>query len=126
MEKKQSTENLERDIYREIIKGTPSCELQKMIREDHWNHGIPFTNITSCRNIITRVRKRISEDWAQEQKELRNTLLTRMLDIYKECRERGDLKTAHDVLKSLSKLGGLDQPERIDLNIGGDVTISFE
>lgn len=123
--KEAKTEVLEQHIYREIMNGTTWKDLLIKVRADYWKMGIPFSSEVAARNIISRVKKRIKDDWVEESKVLRETLLSRMMDLYADCRRNNDRKVANDILKNLAKITGVGEPEKVDVNISGAVEIDF-
>lgn len=123
--KESKTEILEQHIYRAIMNGTTYSDLVRLIRLDHWKIGLTYSSDTAAKNVITRVKKRIKEDWIEESKELRENLYTKMMDLYADCRKNNDRKVANDILKTLAKTTGVAEPEKVDLSISGGIEIDF-
>lgn len=118
------SEILEQKIYRDIMNGKMLTEIyQKIMHQEYDNKKLSDRGANA---VISTVKKRIRVDWQAESKELRENMLTRMLDLYTDCRANNDRKTAADVLKNITKVTGIDAPEKIDLNLEGEITINFD
>lgn len=123
-QKYAESEILEEKIYRDIMNGKMLTEIFQKIK--HQEYGNKKLTENGAMGVISTVKKRIREDWQAESKELRENMLTRMLDLYTDCRANNDRKTAADVLKNITKVTGIDAPEKIDLNLEGEITINFD
>lgn len=83
--------------------------------------GVSSSKIKEC---WKEANKQLGEASADMAANLREMQLQRYLDIYKEARDIGDLKTSNSVLQSVDKLYGL-QSQKLDIDVK-EYIISFE
>lgn len=122
--KESKTEVLEQNVYDLIMRGTTWHEVRDKVLNDYWGIGIHYTE-ASYRNLVSRVKKRIREEWKEHSAQLREDLVARLMDVYRDSRANGDRATALNTLKYLGKISGQEEPTRLDVNINGAVEIDF-
>lgn len=118
-------DELEKHIWNEIIQGATNANLVDKIKNDYWNLGLKYCD-GSAKNVVTRVRQQMKEDWKQELPTLREMQMQRLLSLYNESLEAADRGNALKTLQEINKVTGLYEAEKIDLNISGEVEINFD
>lgn len=94
-------ENYIQLIYRRICEGLP---FSKIIEEVE-SKGVTNSN---AKRLYTTARKRLKEDFEAEREELRELMISRLMDIYNEARECKDRFAALNALNSIAKITNLE------------------
>lgn len=113
-------------VYNELLRGTTQSELVEKIQNDFWNIGKTYST-GSAKNLITQVRKEIKSDWEEERKDVRDTLLARLMSLYSDSIDAKDRYGALNCLKEIAKITGLYEPQKLDVNanVNGGLVIDF-
>jgi hypothetical protein len=74
-------------------------------------------------------RDRLKERFEQQREEILSEQLGRLYDLLYRCRESGNRRVEAEVLRDLSKIYGLDAPQKVDITSGGEpikININFD
>lgn len=114
-------------LYNLILNGATSSNLLEYLSDTEFTNGEHFTQIQKY-EYIKKARTKIRDDFKEESKELRETNLNRLLDLYNESREIGDRLAALNTLKEMNKMCGLYEPTKVEgkLDLSGDIIIDFK
>lgn len=124
MSRKGATEILKHRIYNDLMIGGTYSNIVAKVRNDDYNVG--YTLGKECaKNLVTKVRKTIREDYMEEREHLRETNIARLLDLYNEALKNGDRLTGLKTLQEMNKMVGIYEPQNLNLNLQGEVTIDF-
>jgi polyhydroxyalkanoate synthesis regulator phasin len=93
---------IEKQVYDWLIGGWSN---KLIIDELIENHKYKYDN---ARYLIDKVVKSIRVTEEAEIEDLKNKYLSMHLDLYKKCLDASETRTANEVLKSITKLQGLD------------------
>lgn len=124
MSAKNATEQVKNYIYNDLLRGATQSNLVDKLTKDLYEVGIKYSAHTS-RDLISKVRRMVRADYLEERKELRETNLNRLLDLYSEAKDNKDRFTALKTLQELNKMCGLYEAEKVDVNINGNITVDF-
>ena len=75
-------------------------------------------------NLQVSAKKLIRKDFEEDRKEIKGRLYVALQDVFNECREWNDRGNALRALDQISKLLGLNEPEKVDMKLQ-NVTIDF-
>lgn len=120
------TEILFHRVREDIYKGLSQADLVERIITNHYN--LKYEQEYSAhyaKNVISDVRKNIKNEWRDMYKELKETQLARLLDLYRDSRKRNDGTTALNTLKEINKVASIYDAEKLDVNLKGDLYIDF-
>ena len=95
------------DIIQEINKNNLLDEDEK--KHIGWLIDIDLDRTRAVQDYIKDARLLIGEGREADKAEMKNLVTTCIMDIYKEARTRGELRTALRALENISKLNGLEQ-----------------
>lgn len=129
-EKQQETATifLEDKVYRDILKGVPVSTIIDRIEHDYYKSGLHYSpkgKSQSARNLLTRVRKKMKADYEEERKHLRETTINRLHNLYNECMDNLDRQTALNTIKYIGKITGMEEPQKVEVNLNGQIEIDF-
>lgn len=127
MSRKSNTQVVINKLYNLILNGATSSNLLEYLSDTEFTNGEHFTQIQKY-EYIKKARTKIREDFKEESKELRETNLNRLIDLYAESREIGDRLAALNALKEMNKMCGLYEPTKVEgkLDLSGDIIIDFK
>ena len=127
MSRKSNTQVIINKLYNLILNGATSSNLLEYLSDDEFTNGEVLTQKQKYEH-IQKARWKIRDDFKEESKELRETNLNRLLDLYAESREIGDRLAALNALKEVNKMCGLYEPTKVEgkLDLSGDITIDFK
>lgn len=126
MSKKGLTDALFQKVREDIYKGLSQSDLIDRIINNFYELKYEKTpNIHYARNIISDVRKKIKEEWKEQNQELKELQLGRLLDLYNESRKNNDRMNALNTLKEINKVGNIYEAEKVDMTINADIQIDF-
>lgn len=117
---------LKKEVYNALANGATYSNIYTMLQEDHWDVGWKPSRNT-CYDILKQVKDQIKEDWKEDRKYLKEQIYANILDLYNESRQVGDRRIALDSMKEIAKLGGLYDPEKIEIQgqINSNIEIDF-
>ena len=127
MSRKSNTQVIINKLYNLILNGATSSNLLEYLSDTEFTNGEVLTQKQKYEH-IQKARWKIRDDFKEESKELRESNLNRLLDLYAESREIGDRLAALNALKEMNKLCGLYEPTKVEgkLDLSGDITIDFK
>lgn len=124
MPTKYKTDLVKVHLYNEILKGTTQSELVDKLNTDFWGVGQKYP-VVRARELLSKVRKEVREDWNEEKAELRETTLARLMSLYTECLDQKDRQTALKTLQEISKITGLYDAQKLDVSLNANIEIDF-
>jgi hypothetical protein len=71
-------------------------------------------------SLYKEARERLKERFDQQRDEIVNEQMGRLYDLLARCREAGNRRVEAEVLRDLSKIYGLDAPQKLDITSGGN------
>lgn len=127
MSHKSNTRVIINKLYNLILNGATSSNLLEYLSDTEFTNGEHFTQKQKYEHIF-KAREKIKNDFKEESKELRETNVNRLLDLYAESREIGDRLAALNALKEMNKLCNLYEPTKVEgkLDLSGDIVIDFK
>ena len=124
MSKKTATRLAKDHIYNDLCIGATQKNLVSKLMNDDYGIGIKYKD-HAARDLIALVRREIREDFEEEKKELKETMVQRLLFLYNESLEIGNHANALNSLKELGKVCGLYEPMNYNVNLNGGLTVDF-
>lgn len=110
-------DNLVDLIMEDIVRGYNKAGVEIKYKME----GVPSSKIKES---WKEANKQLGEASVDMAANLREMQLQRYMDLYKEARDIGDLRTSNSVLNSIDKLYSL-QVQKLDIDVK-EYTISFE
>lgn len=69
---------------------------------------------------------KFGKDFEENNEMLKSKFLAKYNYLYQLAVDKGNIKEARQILDSLTHLLGVDNPQKVDLNVGGDIKIEFD
>lgn len=115
-------EYITQKVYEDLASGVVFSKILRKLVEDGYNINYHYTD-RGARDIITDVKKIIRQDWEESRKDLREQIYTHYMNLYNDCLKNKDRYVASKVLSDIAKLGGVNEPDKVDIN--SNITIDF-
>lgn len=78
-----------------------------------------------CNKYWTGSWNTVEEKFKLEKDKLITKHLNAYWDLYQESKIKGDINTARQVLNDLARMGGLNEPDKVDMNLDHEITFRF-
>ena len=110
-------------IYNDICNGATYTNCLNKLMNDDYEVGHKYSE-SRADKLIQMARKLIRQDFEEDRKEIKARLYVAIQDVFNECRESNDRSNALKALDQISKLLGLNEPDKIDMRLQ-NVDINF-
>jgi L-fucose isomerase-like protein len=110
-------------IYNDICNGATYTNCLNKLMNDDYEVGHKYSE-SRADKLIQMARKLIRQDFEEDRKEIKARLYVAIQDVFNECREANDRSNALKALDQISKLLGLNEPDKIDMRLQ-NVDINF-
>ena len=113
-------------IYNDICNGATYTNCLNKLMNDDYEVGHKYSE-SRADKLIQMARKLIRQDFEEDRKEIKARLYVAIQDVFNECREANDRSNALKALDQISKLLGLNEPDKIDMRLQNvDINFGFE
>lgn len=113
-------------IYNDICNGATYTNCLNKLMNDDYEVGHKYSE-SRADALITEARRLIRQDFEEDRKEIKARLYVAIQDVFNECREANDRSNALKCLEQISKLLGLNEPDKIDMRLQNiDIDFGFE
>lgn len=113
-------------IYNDICNGATYTNCLNKLMNDDYEVGHKYSE-SRADKLIQMARKLIRQDFEEDRKEIKARLYVAIQDVFNECREANDRSNALKALDQISKLLGLNEPDKIDMRLQNiDIDFGFE
>jgi hypothetical protein len=113
-------------IYNDICNGATYTNCLNKLMNDDYEVGHKYSE-SRADKLIQMARKLIRQDFEEDRKEIKARLYVAIQDVFNECREANDRSNALKCLEQISKLLGLNEPDKIDMRLQNiDIDFGFE
>lgn len=113
-------------IYNDICNGATYTNCLKKLMNDDYEVGHCYSESRADR-LISEAKKLIRKDFEEDRKEIKGRLYVALQDVFNECREWNDRGNALRALEQISKLLGLNEPEKVDMRLQNvDINFGFD
>lgn len=106
-----------------VLDGATYSVLANNLEEDVYNLNYNYSPM-GARKIIREARAIVKEDFKKELPELRERLLSMLLDVYTESKGSGQYQSSLKALEQICKLTGINEPDKQEVTFK-DITIDF-
>lgn len=114
-----------RYITKDILNGLGYSEIHYKMQNDEYGIGHKYSD-TRINILIGEARKYIKEETKEMIPLLREDMIARFNDVYKECREQGDRANAIKAMTECGKILGLyENKVEVKGNLKQEIEINF-
>lgn len=125
MAKKYLKEEWVQEIWIKIINGKTRYEIIKELEADSYGWGSDTWSRAQRYKVVKQAYDECAVELAENREAQRNLMYDRYLSIFEDSINNSDRTNARQTLDSLTKLMGLNEPERININQDVVVQIDF-
>lgn len=115
-------------IWCDIMNGVSRYQIKLKLERDAYE-GYPTSTYSRSGQykLIKDAYDKCEIELQGKRDELRKVFYDRFLSLYNDCIENGDRRTALETLKYITKLSGLEEPEKIELSgtLNENINITF-
>jgi hypothetical protein len=112
-------------LWVDVINGYSKYELMRRLETDYYNWGSDKWSMSQRYKYLREAYDKCEVEFAEERKKQRELMYDRYLSIYQDAVDARDRKSAVNVLDSLSKLMGLNEPDKVDIKQDVNVSVDF-
>lgn len=112
-------------LWKEIINGKTQYELIKELEADKYRWGSNEWSRAQRYKVVKAAYDKCAIELAENREAQRSLMQERYLTIYEDALRSSDRTNARQTLDSLTKLMGLNEPEKININQDVVVQIDF-
>lgn len=110
-------------LYNDMCDGCTYSNMMNKLMNDYYNVGHKYSE-SRADTLISEARRLIRKDFEEDRQEIKARLYIAIQDVFNECREANDRSNALKALDQISKLLGLNEPDKIDMKIQ-NIDINF-
>lgn len=110
-------------MYNDCIRGKQKYQIREKFVDGKYDNSSK-----SDRSFFTYWNEMIdkfAEEFEENKKQLKSKFIARYLYLYEKMIDKNDLKAAREVLDSLKKMTGMDEPLEADINLNGELIVDF-
>ena len=110
-------------MYNDCIRGKQKYQIREKFtngEDDNSSKG-DRTFFTYWNNMIDK----FAEEFEENKKQLKSKFISRYLFLYEKFVEEKNYKGAREVLDSLKKMTGMDEPIEANIDLSGELTVDF-
>ena len=110
-------------MYNDCIRGKQKYQIrEKFVDGKYDNSSKSDRSFYEYWNVMI---DKFAEEFEENKKQLKSKFVARYLYLYEKMIDKNDLKGAREVLDSLKKMTGMDEPLEADININGELIVDF-
>lgn len=110
-------------MYQDCIRGKQKWEIK-----EKWLDGKYKNNARGEQTFGEYWREmleRFKDEFEKNREDLKSKFLARYMSLYEKAVDKGNIKEARQILDSITKLTGADEPVKQEINLSGDFVIDF-
>ena len=110
-------------MYNDCIRGKQKYQIrEKFVEGKYDNKSQSDRSFYEYWNAMT---DKFAEEFEEHREQLKSKFLARYLYLYEQFVDRKDYKGAREVLDSLKKMTGMDDPIQAEIDVNGGFVIDF-
>jgi hypothetical protein len=110
-------------MYNDCIRGKQKYQIREKFVEGKYDNSSKSDR--SFYEYWSVMIDKFAEEFEENKKQLKSKFVARYLYLYEKMIDKNDLKGAREVLDSLKKMTGMDEPLEADININGELIVDF-
>lgn len=115
-----------RYTYNQMLDGATFSILINNLMDDEYDLGFKYSK-SGAEKVVLAARNILREDFENDLPHLKEKILAQYYDIYTEAKNSSQYQSALKALENISKLTGLNEPEKKDVVIRSiDINFGFE
>lgn len=110
-------------MYNDCIRGKQKYQIREKFVEGKYDNSSKSDR--SFYDYWQSMIDKFAEEFEENKKQLKSKFIARYLYLYEQMIDKNDLKGAREVLDSLKKMTGMDEPIEADITLTGDLVVDF-
>lgn len=110
-------------MYNDCIRGKQKYQIREKFVEGKYDNKV--CSDRSFYEYWNNMIDKFAEEFEENKKQLKSKFVARYLYLYEKMIDKNDLKAAREVLDSLKKMTGMDEPLEADINLNGELIVDF-
>lgn len=110
-------------MYNDCIRGKQKYQIREKFVDGKYDNKV--CGDRSFYEYWQSMIDKFAEEFEENKKQLKSKFVARYLYLYEKMIDKNDLKAAREVLDSLKKMTGMDEPLEADININGELVVDF-
>lgn len=110
-------------MYHDLIHGKMKWQIKKKFMDGGYNNKTVLER--SFHSYWKDMLERFGDEYEKYKEEIREKFIAKYMYLYEEAVKNNNMKVAKDILDSLSKLFGLYEPEKQEINLNGEIIVDF-
>ena len=110
-------------MYNDCIRGKQKYQIREKFVDGKYDNKV--CSDRSFYEYWNNMIDKFAEEFEENKKQLKSKFIARYLYLYEKMIDKNDLKAAREVLDSLKKMTGMDEPLEADINLNGELTVDF-
>lgn len=110
-------------MYNDCIRGKQKYQIREKFVEGKYDNS--SKSYRSFYDYWQSMIDKFAEEFEENKKQLKSKFIARYLYLYEQMIDKNDLKGAREVLDSLKKMTGMDEPIEADITLTGDLVVDF-
>ena len=110
-------------MYNDCIRGKQKYQIREKFVDGKYDNKV--CSDRSFYEYWNNMIDKFAEEFEENKKQLKSKFIARYLYLYEKMIDKNDLKAAREVLDSLKKMTGMDEPLEADINLNGELIVDF-
>lgn len=110
-------------MYNDCIRGKQKYQIREKFTSGKYDNKIKGdrTFFSYWNDMMVK----FAEEFEENRQQLKSKFISRYLFLYEKLIEKNDFKGAKDVLDSLKKMTGMDEPFEANIDLSGELIVDF-
>lgn len=110
-------------MYADCIRGKQKFQIkEKFVDGEYDNSSRSERSFAEYWNAMI---DKFAEEFEEHREKLKSKFLARYMFLYEKCIDKNDYKGAREILDSLKKMTGMDDPIQAEIDVNGGFVIDF-
>lgn len=110
-------------MYNDCIRGKQKYQIMEKFVNGKYDNAAKSDR--TFRDYWNEMIDKFAEEFEENREKLKSKFLSRYLFLYEKCIEKNDFKGAREILDSLKKMTGMDDPIQAEIDVNGGFIIDF-
>lgn len=110
-------------MYNDVIRGKQKYQIREKFTSQGYDNKI--CSDRSFYDYWNDMMDKFAEEFEENKKQLKSKFISRYLFLYEKFVEEKNYKGAREVLDSLKKMTGMDEPLEANIDLSGELIVDF-
>ena len=110
-------------MYNDVIRGKQKYQVRDKFVNKEYDDNV--CSIRTFCDYWNDMMNKFAEEFEENKKQLKSKFISRYLFLYEKFIEKKDFKGAREVLDSLKKMTGMDEPLEANIDLSGELIVDF-